>query len=148
MKHTAFAAALGGTLLVGACVSMSALETVSTRTLRPGATLVPQRSFYKFADMWSQAWWEFREKLREGKIALRAAHPMLVKDLTAPRYTITNKVITVESSEDIRERINRSPDVGVSVVLACFDFPKRERQSSRAQGPFVSQRVTHGHPGR
>jgi len=91
-----------------------------------GGILLKQRSFYKFADLWSQAWWEFKEKLEKKEIAIRAKHPSLVKDLTAPRYTITNKTIKVESSDDIRDRIGRSPDVGVAVVLSFFDFPMRD----------------------
>jgi hypothetical protein len=103
-----------------------------------GGILLKQRSFYKFADSWSQAWWEFKEKLRSGQVAIRAKHPMLVKDLTAPRFTITNRVIKVESSDDIRERIGRSPDVGVAVVLAYFDFPQRDE--TRARPTMTSRR--------
>lgn len=104
-----------------------------------GGVLLKQRSFYKFADLWSQAWWEFKEKLERGEVAIRAQHQMLVRDLTAARYTITNKVIKVDSSDDIKERIGRSPDVGVAVVLAFFDFPQRDA-TRRFAAPTLSSR--------
>ena len=104
-----------------------------------GGVLLKRRSLYKFADQWSQAWWEFKELLEAGEIAIRAKHPMLVKDLTAPRYTITNKVIRVESSDEIKERIGRSPDVGVAVVLAFFRFPARDQTRTLPRTSFTRQ---------
>jgi hypothetical protein len=103
-----------------------------------GGVLLKQRSFYKFADLWSQAWWELKERLEAGEISFRAQHAHIVKDLTAPRYTITNRVIKVESSEDIKERIGRSPDVGVAIVLAFFKFPVRDQ--SRRVPVSISRR--------
>ena len=39
-------------------------------------------------------------------------------DLTAPRYSVVGGVIKVEPKEDIKARINRSPDDGDAIVMA------------------------------
>lgn len=92
-----------------------------------------QNTFFKFKDLRSQAWWEFREKLRLGQFSLQMvdekgeAVPLpekLVGDLSTPRYEISgDKLITVESKEDIKKRIGRSTDDGDAVVMAAFDMP-------------------------
>jgi hypothetical protein len=94
-------------------------------------------SIFRFANIRSQAWWEFREKLRMGMFRIgnppgtprsewvAVTHPLLVQDLLAPRYEITgDKVISVESKKTIKVRIGRSTDYGDAVVMAAFDLPK------------------------
>lgn len=95
-------------------------------------------SVFKFKNLRSQMWWEFREKCRLGKFSmdLRDKHgrPLpipekLVGDLAAPRYEISgDKVISVESKDDIKLRLGRSPDDGDAVVMAAFDFPAMPRK--------------------
>jgi hypothetical protein len=89
--------------------------------------------FFKFKDLRSQAWWEFREKLRRGEICLQMVDtkgepvPLpekLVGDLAAPRYEITgDKMVKVEEKKDTKERLGRSPDDGDAVVMLFFDMP-------------------------
>jgi hypothetical protein len=90
-----------------------------------GAFLSPIRSFYKFGDLWSQAAWEAREKFRKGEVRLVAKHPNLIKHLTSFRYDVTNREIKVWSSNTVREELFFSPDVGVAIILALFDFPRK-----------------------
>lgn len=101
-----------------------------------GAKPIPRAdSFFKFFDLRSQMWWEFREKLRTGQYSLNLRNgkgeeiPLpekLVGDLAAPRYEISgDKVIRVESKDDIKLRLGRSTDYGDAVVYAAFDFPPR-----------------------
>lgn len=92
-----------------------------------GMVMVGQRSFYHFKNLWSQAAWEAREKLRNGQVCLLAKHPNLSRHLSSFRYEITNKEISVWSSDDVREELGFSPDVGVAVILALFEFPERHR---------------------
>jgi hypothetical protein len=82
-------------------------------------------SFFRFDNLRSQMWWEYREKLRLRQISYPIdLPPKLVKDLTAIRYTINaDKVISVESKKDIKKRIGRSTDYGDSVVMAELDLP-------------------------
>lgn len=92
-----------------------------------GSLLVGQRSFYHFKNLWSQAAWEAREKLRKGEVAITAKNANLTRHLASFRYEITNKEINVWSSEKVREELGFSPDVGVAVILALFEFPERTR---------------------
>lgn len=95
-------------------------------------------SMFKFANLRSQAWWEFREKLRTGKFSLAMVNgkgeevPLpekLVADLATPRYEIKgDKVIHVESKDSIKKRLGRSTDDGDAVVMAAFDFPPRRSE--------------------
>lgn len=76
-------------------------------------------SDYRFKNFRSQMWWSFREGLKSGEYSINCEHSQLIEDLTAPRYEISNdKVIKVESKDDIKKRIGRSPDVGDAVVYA------------------------------
>jgi hypothetical protein len=92
-----------------------------------GGYLQPQRSYYHFKNLWSQAAWEAREKFRLGQLRLVARHPMLIRHLTCFRYEITNREIGVWSSEKVRDELGFSPDVGVAVILALFEMPDRSR---------------------
>ena len=102
-------------------------------------------SAYRFPNLRSQAWWEFAEKLRLGKVKIAldptsAEFKALLKDLTAPRYEPHgDRVIKVESKDTIRERIGRSTDYGDAVVMAAFDPPPARRAPLVA--PSTSRRT-------
>lgn len=99
---------------------------------RPGA-------FFKFKNLRSQVWWEFREKLRLKQFRLCLINsngeeePLpakLIGDLTNIRYEISGeKEISVEPKEGtspdwgLTERLGRSPDDGDALVCAAFDWP-------------------------
>jgi phage terminase large subunit len=91
-------------------------------------------SLWKFANLRSQAWWEFREKVRTGRFRLAPPPGMkaivpelmrkLVQDLTAVRYEVDGeRTISVWSKDKIMKIIGRSTDYGDAVVMAAFDFP-------------------------
>jgi phage terminase large subunit len=86
-------------------------------------------TLFKFKDLRSQMWWEFREKLRLGMFALPEGLPhKVITDLTAPMYEINaDKVIAVEPKDDIKLRIGRSTDYGDALVMAAFDLPPAPR---------------------
>jgi hypothetical protein len=94
--------------------------------------------FFKYKNLRSQMWWEFREKLRLGTFSfnLRDAKgnvipipEKLVGDLASVRYEISgDKVIEVESKDDIKLRLGRSTDDGDAVVMAAFDVPPRPKK--------------------
>lgn len=82
-------------------------------------------SVFRFKNLRSQMWWEFREKLRLGLFSLPEDLPSeLMADLTAPKYFIKkDKEIHVESKDEIHKRIGRSTDYGDALVEAAFDIP-------------------------
>jgi hypothetical protein len=82
---------------------------------------------FGFANQRAELWWKFREALEPSKgqeIALPDDRRLLA-DLCAPRYTVTARGITIESKEDIRRRLGRSPDCGDAVVLALARTGRR-----------------------
>jgi hypothetical protein len=88
-----------------------------------GAKAIEYKGYtYRFKNLRSQMWWHMREQLRQGELCFETDDPRLREDLTAPRYTITgDRVITVESKDDIKKRIGRSTDAGDGVVYVCSD---------------------------
>jgi hypothetical protein len=77
---------------------------------------------FGFLNMRAQAYWQFREQLdpqAEEQIALPPDEELL-SDLCAPTYSMQVSGVKIESKEDIRKRIGRSPDKGDAVVLASM----------------------------
>ena len=74
----------------------------------------------KFVNKRAEAWWRFREALEPNlgePIALPPDQELLA-DLTTPRWKLTGSGIQIESKDDIRKRLGRSPDKGDAVVMA------------------------------
>lgn len=82
----------------------------------------PSRSTaYTFRNLRSQMWWYAREALRCGRVCIDVEDPRLVDDLLAPRYKVTNdRQVQVESKEDMKKRLGRSPDRGDAFVYGLF----------------------------
>lgn len=112
-----------------------------TNVIAGASPLDRPESFFRFNNLRSQMWWEFREKLRLGLISFPSELPeKLVGDLCAPRYEIRkDKEIVVESKDTIRERIHRSTDHGDAVVQAWFDMDPWEAVVTK---PFTQPLVT------
>ena len=93
---------------------------------------------FKFNNLRSQMWWHTREQFRQGLVCLDFDDPRLREDLTAPRYTISgDKIVKVESKDDIKKRIGRSTDAADSVVYALsqgIHMTKVERFRRLAHG--------------
>jgi hypothetical protein len=77
----------------------------------------------KMANRRAEAWWRMRESLdpvRGDGIAL-PPDTELLSDLCAPRWSVRTSGILVESKEDIKKRLGRSPDCGDAVVMANME---------------------------
>lgn len=73
-----------------------------------------------FVNKRAETWWKFREALDPAygsKLAL-PPDPSLRADLTSPTWKLTPRGIQIESKDEIRKRLGRSPDKGDAVVLA------------------------------
>lgn len=80
-----------------------------------------EETLYTFKNLRSQMWWHFRERLRKGEIAITCRHQRLVDDLLSVKYKIgADKVVQVESKDDIKKRLGRSTDYGDGAVYADF----------------------------
>ncbi len=93
---------------------------------------VPQAEVY--ANFRAQMHWQLREDLRRAHIAL-PNDSELFEDLSTPTWETKNGKIVVESKEDIRKRLGRSPDKGDAVAYwnwvrprPDYDYPEREKE--------------------
>lgn len=78
-----------------------------------------------FVNLRAEAYWTFREKLdptNDAPLAL-PNDPEMAADLRAPRWSMQTNGIKIESKDDIKKRIKRSPDCGDAVVLAVMPGP-------------------------
>ena len=69
----------------------------------------------KFKNLRSQMWWQLREDLRNGIIALPDDQE-LVADLITPEWEPKDGKVIVESKETIKKRLGHSPNKGDAVV--------------------------------
>lgn len=75
------------------------------------------REPHRFFNRRTELWWILREWIRTEGVLLR--EPRLIEDLTAPRFRYTSRgQIRLESKEETKRRLGRSPDYGDSLVLA------------------------------
>lgn len=76
----------------------------------------------KFRNVRAWSYWELREALdpESGEDLALPDDDELRADLCAPRWTLTAQGIQIESKEDLKKRIGRSPDCGDSYVIARY----------------------------
>ncbi len=80
-------------------------------------------TFYKYNNLRTQILWELRERFRQNTIALLMHDPRLAEDLTAHRYFVKgDKTLVVESKDDTKKRIGRSPDASDATSYAFSDL--------------------------
>lgn len=99
-----------------------------------------------FVNMRAEAWWKLREALdpdQEGgsPVAL-PPDPELRADLTAPTYKLTARGIVIESKDDLRKRLGRSPGKGDAAVM-CWSEGDRAivRKLSRVERARVGHQT-------
>lgn len=77
---------------------------------------------HRFANLRAEVYWRFREALDPSQpggsqIALPPDQKLL-SDLTSVRHQITSRGITLQSKDELKAKLGRSPDAGDAVVLA------------------------------
>ena len=84
----------------------------------------------KFRNNRSFLMWRFREALEPVKGENLALPPdsELKADLCAPRWKLTASGILIESKDEIKKRIGRSPDKGDALILASINTVKLKQQ--------------------
>lgn len=91
-----------------------------------------------FVNKRAEAWWKFREELdpdQEGGSAIALPPDAeLRSDLAAPTWKLTTRGIQLESKEDIRKRIGRSPGKGDAAVM-CLSEGNRAAQKRAGRMP-------------
>ena len=84
----------------------------------------------KFNNLRSQMWWTAREDLRSGEIAM-IRDEGLIADLTAPKFSVRNGKIYVESKEDLKKRLGHSPNKGDAFVY--WNWRRKDRENTELQ---------------
>lgn len=107
---------------------------------------------FTFRNMRAQIYWAFREALdpKTGEDLELYPDPELAEDLSAPEFKVTPGGILIESKDDIRVRIGRSPDKGDSAAIGLEASRKgvralvesqnsRERAGRKGAAPQVNR---------
>lgn len=77
----------------------------------------------KYANVRAEAYWNARSLSRDKKWSLATLSDDAIDELTCARYEIkdSNGKIQVESKDEIKKRLGRSPDISDAVLLAFFE---------------------------
>lgn len=96
-----------------------------------------------FINLRAQAYWNFREALDPdyGSNICLPPGTELMSDLTAAHYEITPRGIKIESKEDIRKRIGRSPDMADAVIYAYASQAAGLGKVKKLKNPVTSGKM-------
>ena len=86
----------------------------------------------KLRNIRAACYWKLREALDPdfGEEICLPPSETLLADLAAPQFSVTTQGIQIESKEDIKKRIGRSPDEGDAVALTFYPFRRQTRFGS------------------
>lgn len=88
-----------------------------------GATMDWLTDANRFRNLRAQMWWQLREDLRNGLIGLPEDRE-LFRELTVVQFKDEGSVVQIESKDDIRKRLGRSPDRADAVVYWNWVRPR------------------------
>ena len=103
----------------------------------------------KFANKRAEVYWRFREALNPnqegGSVIALPEDPELVADLCAPTWELKAKGIVLESKEDLRVRLGRSPGKGDAVVMALSPGDQAIKRNINSHRSGSAPKVVMGH---
>jgi hypothetical protein len=90
----------------------------------------------------AEAWWRLRDELNPdrdgGSIIALPDDPELLADLATPTFDVKTNGIQIESKDDIKKRLGRSPDKGDAVVMCLAPGNQAvRREINRSSAPKV-----------
>ena len=78
-------------------------------------------TFIKFYNLKSQMWWYLAYLLENGLLSIPEPDVELLADLTSVKYFyMQDKSFRIESKDELKKRLNRSPDKGDALCIAVF----------------------------
>lgn len=96
----------------------------------------------KFVNKRAEAWWRFREELdpdqEGGSPICLPPDPELRADLAAPSYEVGPRGLLIESKDDIRKRLGRSPGKGDAVVMCLSQGNAAVKKLLQSHAPMPS----------
>lgn len=108
----------------------------------------------RFLNARAEAWWKFRDELnpeREGgSVIALPDDPELLADLATPTFEVKTSGVQIESKDDIKARLGRSPDKGDAVVMCLAPGNKAVKRqiNSRRSEPKVNLAYANAKKGR
>lgn len=119
-----------------ACAQFNGAGNSTTKTKDGTLSFINQRA---------EAWWRFREELdpnqQGGSAIALPPDPQLRSDLAAPTWKLATRGIQIESKDDIKKRIGRSPDRGDACVMALSAGAKAAARAKNFRHGFVPKVV-------
>ena len=86
----------------------------------------------RFVNRRAEAWWKFREALdpeqEGGSVIALPDDPELLADLATPTFEVKSSGVQIESKDDIKKRLGRSPDKGDAAVMCMAPGDKAARR--------------------
>lgn len=101
---------------------------------------------YRFANMRSEIWWQFREALdpkSEYEICL-PPNARLRAQLTTPHWSPKGKLLYIESKDEIRQRLQGSSTDEADAVLGAWEYRLQALATRVKYTPSLIDRVVHG----
>lgn len=87
-----------------------------------GSSAKADDSGLKFVNLRSQLWWHLADMFKKHEIYIPPNMTELAAELSAVRYKITRQGIAVETKEELKKRLRKSPDRADSLMYAFADF--------------------------
>lgn len=119
----------------------------ATARAADGSTMEWLADANKFRNLRAQMWWQLREDLRAGQIGLPRDRE-LFRELTAIRFDEDGGIVKLESKDDLRKRLGRSPDRGDAVVYWNWVRPRMVATVAPPAGQDIAQPLSHYAPRR
>jgi hypothetical protein len=96
--------------------------SVNAVNFAEGSNATDKSGRFAMRNVRAAAWWAMREALdpQSGQAVAIPPGGEILADLTAPRWKLSTSGILIESKDDIKERLGRSPDIGDAIVLANY----------------------------
>jgi hypothetical protein len=127
----------------GGAVSMRFDDNEVAHTKFNGATASAARTkdgTLSFVNKRAEAWWTAREELDPeqpgGSVIALPPDPELRADLAAPTWSLRPNGILIESKDDLRKRLGRSPGKGDAVVMALAMGDQAVKRQMKRGGAF------------
>lgn len=104
-------------------------------SLKGGESMVDVGQEETFNNLRSQMYWQFAMDLQHGRIGIPDDQE-LWEELTIPTYKTNGKEVIVESKEDLKKRLGRSPDKADAAVY--WNWVRQARHGATTGGSVVT----------
>ena len=98
----------------------------------------------RYLNIRSQMWMEAGEKFSMGKVAITNPDPVMTGQLATVKFEFKNGKMQVQSKDEIKKTLGRSPDKGDCFVMGLFTLESANRLDSKEYEEAITDRVGHG----